>query len=184
MWRWLMSILEQASQPQPQPQPQGLSYPNGVPYALVPLVQEFEGLHKVGKDGLIYPYICPAGYPTQGWGIRVASMSVPPITREEADRRLIAILPSYLNDTIRLCPVLKEDPIRLAAVTDFVFNLGATAFAGSTFRKRLLEKNWEAAAAECKRWKFGGGKILPGLVRRRNLEAEYLLYPERFLGVK
>ena len=54
------------------------------------LCKRFEGLHRVGADGLIYPYICPAGVPTQGYGTvwrpdgRKVTMDDPPITKETA----------------------------------------------------------------------------------------------------
>ena len=41
------------------------------------LIKPFEGCHTRRPDGLIGPYLCPAGYPTQGWGIVVPSMDVP-----------------------------------------------------------------------------------------------------------
>jgi lysozyme len=139
---------------------------------LVALVQQFEGLHRVEGD-LIYPYLCPAGYPTQGWGLRVASMDVPPITVEEADERLRLALRIYVEKTMRICPNVEGD--RLAALSDFCFNLGPTALSSSTMRRRVDEENWEAAALECQRWVFARGRKLPGLVRRRQAEAALLV---------
>ena len=138
---------------------------------LVSLVQQFEGLHKVGSDGLIYPYLCPAGYPTQGWGLRVRDMDVPPITVEEADERLRLALRIYVEKTLRIVPEVAGNDDRLAAVSDFCFNLGPTALSSSTMRRRIGEGDWAAAAQECQRWVFGGGRKLPGLVRRRAAEA-------------
>lgn len=138
---------------------------------LVSLVQQFEGLHKVGSDGLIYPYLCPAGYPTQGWGLRVRDMDVPPITVEEADERLRLALRIYVEKTLRIVPEVAGNDDRLAALSDFCFNLGPTALSSSTMRRRIGEGDWAAAARECQRWVFGGGRKLPGLVRRRAAEA-------------
>jgi len=143
----------------------------GVPALLPPLVMRFEGLARVGRDGLIRPYLCPAGYPTQGWGLRVAGMDAPPITRPEADARLMAVLPDYVAKTLRICPELAGDAARLAAAADFVFNCGPVAFSSSTFCRRLRARDWERAAVECQRWVFGGGRKLPGLVARREAEA-------------
>ena len=142
---------------------------------LVNLIKQFEGLHRLDKfNDLVYPYVCPAGYPTQGWGLRVVSMDVAPITVEEADQRLKNVLGFYIDKTIKLVPNVADDERKLAATVDFCFNLGPTALAGSTFRKRLNEQDWESAASECQRWVFGGGRKLPGLVRRRAAEAELL----------
>ena len=41
------------------------------------LIKPFEGLHKLLPDGRVGAYMCPAGYPTQGWGIVVPSLQVP-----------------------------------------------------------------------------------------------------------
>jgi len=140
--------------------------------ALVGLVKTFEGLHTLRRDGLVYPYLCPAGHPTQGWGLLVPDMKAPPITREEADRRMEAALPAYVAQTLKLVPNLRHAPPDvLAAVSDFTFNLGAGKLRASTLRRRLLAEDWEGARHELRKWVFGGGKKLPGLVRRRAAEA-------------
>lgn len=142
---------------------------------LLPLIKSFEGLHRLdNRTGLVYPYICPAGYPTQGYGLRVASMDVPAISIEEAETRLEKVLQFYIDRTLQLAPILAGDDRRLAATVDFCFNLGPTALAGSTMRRRINEGDWDSAATECQRWVFGGGRKLPGLVRRRAAEAELL----------
>lgn len=139
---------------------------------LIDLVKTFEGLHKLKKDGLVYPYMCPANYPTQGWGILVENMSVPPITREEADRLMEKALPYYIAQTLKAVPNLQHAPPEiLMAITDFTFNLGAARLRSSTLRRKLLAEDWEGARHELKKWKYGGGKVLPGLVKRRSAES-------------
>lgn len=137
-------------------------------------VGPFEGCHDCKKDGLIYPYVCPAGYPTQGYGLLVKSMSVPPITQQEALMRFKAVIPVYMDHALRLSPNLHEHPDRLIAITSFIFNLGPTAYAGSTLRKRINAGDWEGARAQIVRWNKGGGRVLGGLVRRRAAEAALL----------
>lgn len=139
------------------------------------LIKAFEGCHRIGDDGLIYPYICPAGYPTQGWGLVVESLNVAPITREEADERLIQVIPGYAMAALRLSPILASHPTKLAAVTSFVFNLGEGRYAASTMRRLINEQRWEEAADEFDRWVWGGGRILPGLVKRRAAEKAVFL---------
>lgn len=138
--------------------------------AIEKLIKPFEGCHRLRRDGLIDPYICPAGYPTQGWGIVVPSMDVPPITRAVADAILAREVPRYMIEAINLSPALALYPRRLAAVTSFVFNLGGPRYRASTLRRRINAGDWNAAAAEFDKWVFGGGKKLPGLVRRRAAE--------------
>ena len=138
------------------------------------LIKHFEGCHKRLPNGLIGPYICPAGYPTQGWGIVVPSMGVPPITQEVADSILRREIPRYMSQALAASPVLSKYPEKLGAITSFVFNLGAGRYRASTLRKRVNAEDWEGAKEELMKWTKGGGRVLPGLVKRRKTEAEYL----------
>ena len=61
--------------------------------------------------------------------------------------------------------------LRLAAIVDFTFNLGAGRLQTSTLRRRIHQQDWSGAAAELQRWVYGGGRVLPGLVARRQAEA-------------
>lgn len=138
------------------------------------LIKPFEGLHKLLR-GKVYAYICPAGYPTQGFGLLVESLAVPPISPAEAERRLEARLPYYVRETFALAPRLwLETPERQAAIVDFVFNLGAPRFRASTLRKAVNAGDWEWAARELAKWVNGGGRRLPGLVARRAAEIALL----------
>jgi lysozyme len=147
------------------------------------LCRRFEGLHRVGKDGLVYPYICPAGYPTQGYGTvwrpdgRKVTMQDPPITKEVAHQWLVyELLHTYAPGVVRQCPgllplaLLENDWRRLNAIVDFAYNLGVGRLQTSTLRRRINELDWEGAKVELARWTRGGGRVLPGLVKRRNAE--------------
>lgn len=61
------------------------------------------------------------------------------------------------------------------ALVSFVFNLGAGAFKGSTLLKKLNAGAIDEAADEFLRWTRGGGKVMPGLVRRREAERKLFL---------
>ncbi len=77
-----------------------------------------------------------------------------------------------LNATLRYCPVLATEPEqRLAAIVDFTFNLGAGRLQTSTLRRRINQRDWSGVKTELRRWIYGGGKVLPGLVSRRMAEA-------------
>ena len=77
-----------------------------------------------------------------------------------------------LDATLRFCPVLATEPEgRLAAIVDFTFNLGAGRLQTSILRRRVNQRDWPAAGTELRRWVYGGGKVLPGLVARRSAEA-------------
>lgn len=144
-----------------------------VPQAAIDLAKRFEGFHRVPKHdaGRAHPYICPAGYWTIGYG-HLCDPTHPPITEEEAEANLAHDLQTALAATLRYCPVLATEPEgRLVAIVDFTFNLGAGRLQTSTLRRRVNQRDWPGAAAELRRWVYGGGKVLPGLVVRRSSEA-------------
>jgi lysozyme len=60
---------------------------------------------------------------------------------------------------------------QFAALTDFVFNEGPGAFAGSTMLKKLNEGGYALVPACLKSWVFVDGRVVAGLVRRRAAEA-------------
>ncbi|WKB50845.1 lysozyme [Eleftheria terrae] len=148
-----------------------------VPPQAVELAKRFEGFHSVPKHDPMsraHPYICPAGYHTIGFG-RLCRPDHPPITEAEGEAYLMQDLAKALEATLRYCPVLAVEPQgRLAAIVDFTFNLGAGRLQTSTLRRRLNQGNWLAAAGELRRWVYGGGRVLPGLVARRAAEARLL----------
>lgn len=147
-----------------------------VPPQAIELAKRFEGFHRVPKHdpNRAYPYICPAGYPTIGYG-HLCDPKHPPITKGEAEAYLAQDLKVALAATLRYCPVLATEPEnRLAAIVDFTFNLGAGRLQTSTLRRRINERDWEAAARELRRWVYGGGRPLPGLVARREAEAHLI----------
>ncbi len=85
-----------------------------------------------------------------------------------------------MNATLRYCPVLAAEPEgRLAAIVDFTFNLGAGRLQTSTLRRRINQQDWSSAALELRRWVYGGGRVLPGLVLRREAEIQLLALGKR-----
>ncbi len=148
-----------------------------VPQAAIDLAKRFEGFHRVPKHDphRAYPYICPAGYWTIGFG-HLCRPEHSPITEEEGESYLAQDLQTALRATLRYCPVLAtESAGRLAAIVDFTFNLGAGRLQTSTLRRRINQRDWSSAAFELGRWVRGGGQILPGLVMRRLEESRLLL---------
>ena len=119
--------------------------------------------------------MCPAGFWAIGYGL-LCAQDHPPITLDEAEAYLAQDLVKALSATLRYCPVLATAPEqRLAAIVDFTFNLGAGRLQTSTLRRRINQQDWTSAAQELRRWVYGGGKVLPGLVTRREAEVSLLL---------
>ena len=147
-----------------------------VPQAAVMLAKRFEGFHRVPKNdpGRAYPYVCPAGFWTVGFG-HLCEPDHPQITEAEAEAYLAADLMIALTATLRYCPVLATEPeSRLAAIVDFTFNLGAGRLQTSTLRRRINQQVWSGAVKELRRWVYGGGRVLQGLVMRRQAEIAWL----------
>lgn len=137
------------------------------------LARRFEGF-------MAHPYLCPAGVPTIGYGAtyyedgRAVKLTDPPITRDRAEALLLwAVKAEYLPAVLRLCPGA-DTPERLAALIDFVFNLGAGRLRASTLRRKVNGGDWDAARVQIMRWVIGGGRKLKGLERRRAAERDLL----------
>jgi lysozyme len=138
------------------------------------LCRPFEGLS-------LTVYVCPAGYPTIGYGTvykpdgTKVTMEHPPITQETAEAWLLHELRhNYLAGVLKASPSLLARSRALGALTDFAYNLGVARYRSSTLRKRVDAQDWEAAKEELMKWVRGGGKVLPGLVRRRQAEVALL----------
>lgn len=137
------------------------------------LARRFEGLY-------LTPYLCPAGVPTIGYGATYyedgtrVQLADPPITRERADQLLLWMVRTvYLPAVRKLCPGV-DSPGRLAALIDFAFNLGAGQLRASTLRRKVIAGDWDAVPGELRKWTRGGGRVLRGLVLRREAECSLI----------
>lgn len=133
----------------------------------IELIKRYEGLR-------LKPYLCAAGYPTIGYGHLVASLRVPAITAEEAERLLKIDLFVAESAVLRLVRVPLTDG-QFDALVSFVFNLGSGRLQASTLLRRLNAGDYQGAALEFRKWVYGGGRKLPGLIARREAEAALFL---------
>lgn len=134
------------------------------------LARRFEGFYS-------HPYLCPAGVPTIGYGATyyedgtAVTLKDPAISKDRAEVLLLWMVRTvYLPTVARLCPGA-DSPERLAALIDFTFNLGGSALRASTLRRRVNAGRWEDVPSELRKWVKGGGRVLRGLVIRREAEA-------------
>lgn len=137
------------------------------------LCRHFEGY--VAK-----PYLCPANYWTQGYGTvnkpdgSVVKPTDSPISKQLAEDWLVSEIKNvYLPGVLKRSPHLVNYPYVLGALVDFAYNLGVPRYRSSTLSRRVNELDWDMAVVELNRWTRGGGRVLPGLVRRRHAEAQY-----------
>lgn len=63
------------------------------------------------------------------------------------------------------------DQNQFDALVSFIFNVGVGAFTHSTLRCKLNTGDYAAVPTELRRWKYSAGKIVFGLIDRRETEA-------------
>ena len=135
----------------------------------MPIIRKYEGLR-------LRAYICPSGLPTIGYGAtfyengsRVQMGDV--ITIDRADK-LLHLQVKLFADEVKKIVKSELNENQLGALTSFCFNVGGARFASSTLAKKAnAHPNDPTIRAEFMRWTRGGGKVLAGLVKRREEEA-------------
>jgi lysozyme len=146
------------------------------------------------------PYLCPAHIWTIGYGhvlyqeqIRLPVVRVPdkhtPIIRkemplkpednrvwskEEINELFRVDVESFERGVLRLVPGCVSRQGSFDALVSISYNFGLGNLQRSTIRMRANRGDWEGAAEAFRAWTKGGGKVLPGLVKRR--EAEIALF--------
>jgi lysozyme len=112
------------------------------------------------------------------WTIGVGHTGqVPPgmhITTDEADLLLAADLQEAekaVNGAVRT-PL---NSAQFDALVSFTFNVGKSAFSGSTLLKKLNAGDFTGAADEFPRWSHDNGQVVQGLLNRRNAERTLFL---------
>ena len=131
------------------------------------------------EDFRAVAYLCPAKVPTIGYGhtktVKLSDVGKRKITKKEAEELLLddlrepkAIAHAITGET--------DGPI-FWAIASFVFNLGPSALHGKTTQvgRHLMNKNYVKAVAGMRRYVYGGGRKLGGLVRRRKEEGDMIL---------
>lgn len=125
-------------------------------------------------------YICPAGRPTIGYGSTwdragdPVTPEHPDITIEDAERLLKQEV-AHVETALRRLVKVDITENMFSALASFVYNVGSGAFQRSTMRMKLNRRNYEGCAREFPKWRMGGGKVLPGLVKRRKEEVSLFL---------
>jgi lysozyme len=86
---------------------------------------------------------------------------------EAIDLLFDADLLRFESGVLRLCPDSALSQGQFDALVAFAFNCGLGALQASTLRRLYNAGDVEGAAAEFPKWNKGGGRVLPGLTRRR-----------------
>ena len=149
------------------------------------LIKHHEGVR-------LRPYRCPAGLWTIGVGHVMypdqARLKMPerllypvrpedahPHTMEDVDALLASDLERFERGVARYCPAAIGHQDQFDALVSFAFNVGLGTLQRSVLRLKYNRGDIEGAAEQFDRYVRAAGKILPGLVKRRNDEKALLL---------
>jgi lysozyme len=130
----------------------------------IDLIKHFEGCE-------LYAYKCPAGVWTIGYGHTKDVEPGMQITEDDAHNMLVEELNEYETYVNTLVSVpLNQN--QFDALVSWVYNLGGGNLKASTLLKVLNSGDYEGVPAQIMRWNKAGGKVLEGLTRRRQAEAD------------
>ena len=140
------------------------------PGGMTALLKKFEGCK-------LTAYRCPAGICTIGYG-HTASAGAPPvkdgmtITQQQADDILSRDLVKFETAVHNMVhqPLTQH---QFDVLVDFAYNAGIGNLQSSTLLKKVNAAKFDEVPAELMKWTKGGGKVLPGLVRRRQAESAW-----------
>lgn len=142
----------------------------------VKMIISFEGKLRKIPGGRYTAYRCPAGVWTIHAGVTEGVYDGMICTDAEGEtmfRRELAKHEAAVNDLVKV----EINQNQFDALVSFSYNCGSGALKKSTLLKKLNKGDFAGAAREFSKWNKGGGKVLPGLVRRRAAEAELFLTP-------
>ncbi len=92
------------------------------------------------------------------------------LTMDEVDQILGQDLRRFERGVVRLCPAAVGNQGIFDSCVSFAFNVGLGNFQRSTLRMKTNRGDFEEAAEEFMKWTKAGGRVLPGLVKRRRDE--------------
>lgn len=131
---------------------------------LIKKITEFEGFSNTA-------YRCPAGKWTCGIGHTSGVTATTTCTSKEAEQWLkedLAPVEAYVNTIEQVRTQGQYD-----ALVDFAYNLGLGNLKSSTLLRKIKEGAPTGDIQEqFRRWVYAGGKVLKGLVKRREWEAQ------------
>lgn len=87
-------------------------------------------------------------------------------SQEQADARLASDVDRFMAGVSKAL-TRTPTPNQLGAMTSLAYNIGVSAFSGSTLVKKFNAGDIKGAAAEFDRWNRAGGKVMQGLSNRR-----------------
>lgn len=145
--------------------------------AAIAMIRHHEGVRN-------RPYLCPAKL----WTVAVGHVLYPEQAKltvsdrtqyalrpednriwsnDEVNALLVADLARFERGVARYCPTATNHQGQFDALVSFAFNVGLGNLQRSSLRMKHNRGDHEGAAEEFMKWTKGGGRVLPGLVKRR-----------------
>jgi len=128
------------------------------------MIKHFEGLE-------LNAYQCAAGVWTIGYGHTKGVQKGMVISEDTANEMLVEELNEYEN-YINTLVTVELNQNQFDAMVSWVYNLGGGNLKASTLLKVLNAGDYAGVPAQMMRWNKAGGKVLEGLTRRRQAEAD------------
>lgn len=137
------------------------------------LIKHFEGC-PTDEEGNAVAYQDAVGVWTIGYGHTKDVQEGDKWTKEKAEFMLWRELEDEYEDYINNYVHVPLNQQQFDALCSWVYNLGPANLKKSTLLRKLNNGEYKETPNQIKRWNKAGGKVLEGLVRRR--EAEALLF--------
>ena len=130
----------------------------------IDLIKHFEGCE-------LKAYKCPAGVWTIGYGHTKGVQPGDEWSEDHADHMLQVELEEYEGyvDKYVTAPLGQN---QFDALVSWTYNLGGGNLSASTMLKVLNAGEYDEVPNQMLRWNKAGGKVLEGLTRRRQAEAD------------
>lgn len=135
----------------------------GVAAVLLNYVPAFEGM-------ILRGYKDPIGIVTACAGHTKTAVLGRPYTKDECLVLLERDLVEHAEPVLVCTPTLKDKPGPLAGAVSLAFNIGTGAYCRSTAARRFNAGDIKGGCAAFEMWNKAGGRVLPGLVKRRATE--------------
>lgn len=168
--------LPKAELPEAKPEPKNGSSSNGtlqkgrrMNAAGMNILKECEGLR-------LNSYRCPAGVWTIGYGCTKGIRPGMTITEAQAEEMLREELYKFEQEVERRLSHIPLNENQFSALVSLIYNCGPEPIVeGNTIRRKLEARDYQGAADGFLLWNKGGGRVLPGLVKRREMERKLFL---------
>lgn len=142
----------------------------------IDFIVSFEGKHTKLPDGRYKSYRCPANVSTIYCGL-TRGVRDGMVIDEATGQKMFAKELAGFEDAVERLVKVPLNQNQFDALVSFSFNCGVGALQNSTLLKVLNAGKYADVPAQLLRWNKGGGKVLPGLVRRRKAEGALFMEP-------